>query len=248
MLLVPDQWLFGVPWAALFDGTAAFGERYALTLLPSLALLGLHLPSSPAGPASTGALLLGYAGNPPLPQVAQELAQVQASLPHARLINPASKTDLADLSHQSLLHIAAHGRLETTNPLLSHIELADGNLLLAELFQLDLHGVELVTLSACESGLAPQQGGLPLALAGTLLIAGAQRTLSSLWPVEDAATTHLMTHFYQRLSQGESHPRALQQAQAHLRNQGYRHPFYWAPSNYLAACSRLPSKNIRRPT
>jgi CHAT domain-containing protein len=59
---------------------------------------------------------------------------------------------------------------------------------------------DLVTLSACETGLGRQAGGEGmLGFVQALVQAGARSVLVSLWPVDDAATALLMNRFYQNL-------------------------------------------------
>lgn len=222
LLLAPDGFLYEAPWAALAAQAQACVE---LTLLPSAAVLALPRPTpAPVGPP----LALGYAGNPPLWAVEAELAQVQAAMPDCRCIIPAGTRDLAWNLPPRRLHIAAHGRLNRRAPLLSRLALADGDLLWAEALHLPLWGTELVTLSACESGVLPERGGVALALAGAFLCAGARATLASLWAVDDTATQILMGAFYAELEAGASLTTALRRAQAAVREAGYRHPYYWA--------------------
>ncbi len=126
------------------------------------------------------------------------------------------------------LHIAAHGELHAQEPLLSRLWLADGPYLLADALRLPLHGTELVTLSAYDTGTMPERGGIALALSGTFLMAGTQAVVSSLWPVDDAATQLFMRHLYAGLAEGLLLPAALQRAQRQLLSGEYAHPFYWA--------------------
>ena len=59
---------------------------------------------------------------------------------------------------------------------------------------------DLVTLSACETGLGERAGGEGyLGFAQALMLAGARGTVVSLWPVDDRATTLLMTRFYENM-------------------------------------------------
>lgn len=90
-------------------------------------------------------------------------------------------------------------------------------------------GLELLTLTACETAVGSDRDAL--GIAGISLQAGARSTVASLWQVDDAATAHLITHFYQSLKQGMSRAKALQVAQKTWLQQhtGDRHhPGYWA--------------------
>lgn len=94
----------------------------------------------------------------------------------------------------------------------------DGILTAAEVQTIDLRGVELVTLSACETGLGQTAGGEGLlGLQRAFQVAGAKNVVASLWKVDDAATQALMTEFYANLWQKKLPPiEALRQAQLRM--------------------------------
>jgi CHAT domain-containing protein/tetratricopeptide (TPR) repeat protein len=79
----------------------------------------------------------------------------------------------------------------------------DGWLFAAEAVQLDLRGTELVTLSACETGIGDLASGEGvIGLRRAFLAAGARHVLSTLWAISDEMTVELMRDFYERLEQG----------------------------------------------
>jgi CHAT domain-containing protein len=106
----------------------------------------------------------------------------------------------------------------------------DGILTALEAAQLDLHGTELVVLSACESGVGEVQNGEGVyGLRRALFIAGAQTQVTSLWKISDRSTGTMMVDYYQRLLKGQGRSAALRDAQQQMRARpGRSHPYYWA--------------------
>ncbi len=112
-----------------------------------------------------------------------------------------------------------------------------------EIGNLDMRGTEVVTLSACETGLGHIQAGQGLiGLVGALDRAGVGAVVSALWKVDDAATAKLMETFYSHLLEhdGLAPVTALRKSQLDLLTQvdgQYEHPFYWAP--WVLSANRL---------
>ena len=116
------------------------------------------------------------------------------------------------------LHLATHGAMNDRFPLQSALRLArdhlpdpaqqlaadkplfDGRLTAAEVLRDWKLDAELVTLSACQSGLGKYERGEGyVGFAQALLLAGARSVCLSLWKVDDGATALLMGRFYQNL-------------------------------------------------
>ena len=91
----------------------------------------------------------------------------------------------------------------------------DGILTAMEVAELDLSGVELAVLSACETGLGEVAGGEGLlGLQRAFQVAGAQSVVASLWTIGDEPTRALMSRFYENLwRKGQPPAEALRDAQ-----------------------------------
>jgi CHAT domain-containing protein len=91
----------------------------------------------------------------------------------------------------------------------------DGLLTAEEVTTLDLTGVELTVLSACDTGLGRIAGGEGLlGLQRAFQVAGARTVVASFWQVHDRATRALMQRFYENLwSRDMSRLAALREAQ-----------------------------------
>lgn len=91
---------------------------------------------------------------------------------------------------------------------------------------------DLVTLSACQTGLGKLLSEGMIGLSRALLAAGARSLLVSLWRVDDEATKELMIAFYREYLRHGNKGLALQQAMQHTR-QRHPEPKYWAAFTLL---------------
>lgn len=145
----------------------------------------------------------------------------------------------AELSSYRIIHIATHGIMDLEHPELSGIVLSlvdkkgqrqDGYLLLHEIYNLKLP-VELVVLSACQTGVGRQIKGEGLiALTRGFMFAGARSVVGSLWKVDDRATAEMMAEFYRQMFVRKLKPvAALREAQIKLSQQKrWQNPSFWA--------------------
>ncbi len=106
----------------------------------------------------------------------------------------------------------------------------DGVLTALEASSLDLHGTQLLVLSACETGVGDvRQGDGVHGLRRAFAVAGAETQVMSLWKVDDQATRKLMLGYYAGLRRGAGRVAAMRDVQlAMLADPATRHPFYWA--------------------
>lgn len=108
-------------------------------------------------------------------------------------------------------------------------DVEDGVLTALELSNMNLGHVDMVVMSACESGLGETSGEGVFGLQRGFKLAGANTLLMSLWKVDDTATQKLMAEFYRHYLSGKSKQESLHLAQESLRkSREYSDPQYWA--------------------
>ena len=167
----------------------------------------------------------------------------------------ATKTALRGLMPaSSIIHLATFGVMNRMNPLGSYVMLGGDNskLKAAEVIEWRLSG-QLVVLSACRTGIgAGMQTEIPpgedwVGLMQGFLEGGASGVVASLWPVDDEATSRLMTMFHRSIRDGASASRALALAQRSLsRDPKFRSPFYWAGFTLNGQYTDNPAQQLAR--
>lgn len=138
-----------------------------------------------------------------------------------------------------LLHVSTHAIADMDNPersrlLFSPDQPGEPNnfLFLKELYDLDLRGVSLATLSACDTErgrLVPGEG--IQAFSRALLAAGSRSALTTLWRVPDEPTAEFMKQFYFfLLKQHKTKAEALRLTKLEFLRSGTElsHPRFWA--------------------
>jgi CHAT domain-containing protein len=207
VVLVPTAALQAVPWSLL---PSLRGRP--VTVAPSAAL---WLASTAAGRAGTGVVAVAGPGLPAAELEVRAVAQVRAC--QAVVGDDATTaTVLAAMATADTVHIAAHGRLRTDNPMLSSLVMADGPLTIYDLERLTTTA-RLVVLPACRSGLpSVHAGDEVMGLAQALLALGAQTVVATVVPVADEATHPLMVDLHRRLAGGERPAAALAAAQVQV--------------------------------
>ena len=228
LLVVPHRSLHYLPFHALHDGSGYVIERREVCCAPSAAVV--HRSLAAPRRSLQRAALFGISDER-TPRVREEILALAPLFPEAvtRLDDQATRASLYENSSKvNVLHLACHGRFRPDNPLFSSLQLGDGWLTVRDAYDLNLT-CELVTLSACETGVSALAPGDELiGLARGFFSAGAPSLLVSLWTVDDETTARLMTDFYSRLQAGAGPAAALRHAQRQLLDEN-PHPYFWAP-------------------
>lgn len=238
LVLVPDSALRTIPLGALHDGTSFLITKFALAMTPGITLTDPRPLNRDKLRFLAAGLTKSVQGFPELPYVAEEMASIEQFYTSDQLLNSAFQTqrlerELRD-GRYGVLHIATHGKF-STNADDSYLLTFDGKLTmqtldrLIGLFRFRQEPLELLTLSACQTGVGDDRAAL--GLAGVALKAGARSALATLWFINDEASATLITEFYRQLRDPSlSKAVALQRAQVQLlRDRVYEHPAYWSP-------------------
>jgi CHAT domain-containing protein len=281
-----DDALRYVPMAALYDGQRYMVERFNNVLFTPESY-GHMTDAPLLSEAKSNVLAMGlsksYGGLPPLPGVVPELNAVVHDpavsdshgpmegklLPNEQFTLAALKAELGTGKSVPVVHIASHFVVETGSGEEPYLMLGGGdsgdtngyawNLSDMENSPVAFHGTRLLTLSACSTAKDyKSRDGVEMDSLGMIAQQkDAEAVMATLWDVNDASTSQIMSDFYARWvkAPAEGKAEALRQAQlAFLRgpvvspNKGngrgvkvaegltsspssasYSHPYYWAP-------------------
>lgn len=169
--------------------------------------------------------------------------------------NSATEDVLKSVAHTAeILHLAMHGDVEDTQPLLSKLyfnasEKEDGLLHTYEIYNLNIPA-QLVILSACNTATGKlQKGEGILSLERAFQYAGSKSLISTLWAVDDEASSKLTQLFLKQLKIGKPKDIALQQAKIEYLNSATPEvlpPYYWSSYKLTGSTEALSkSSNIK---
>lgn len=244
IVFVQDGLLRNIPMAALHDGQEFLVQKYAIATTPGLRLTALPKASNTQGARTlalglTKAAIVDGEAFKPLENVANELNQVIEQSPGSKkLLNEQFtrqrfEQELKQATY-SIIHIATHGQFGTipedsflvtgNNEKITITQLESD----IRLFSRNTEPVELLALTACQTGIGDDRA--TLGIAGITVQAGVRSALASLWYVDDAFTEELIAKFYENLRSNVGKAVALQAAQKSLLAQNKEiHPAQWAP-------------------
>lgn len=271
ILYAPDGQLRYIPLAALHDGKQWLVQRYRINNITALAVSDLVTPPHKEQQILAAAFgenqvtipvdnqSFQFAG---LPFAQKEVRSLVSSSPGTvSLFGPdfSLATLRTRMNSFNIVHLATHGKFLIGNPKKSFLVMGNGDRFsLSDIQDSTLDNVDLVVLSACETGVGltgkDEDGVEVLGIGYQFQRGGAKAAISSLWSINDGGTQTLMNIFYGLLQQGIPKAEALQQAQIALITGDFtasgklrgnfriettagqapiptnlKHPFYWAP-------------------
>ncbi|MFJ6017337.1 CHAT domain-containing protein [Streptomyces sp. NPDC092952] len=204
-------------------------DDWTVTAIPSLTAL---LPSAPyTRPPRTAVIAsarggtgFGLAAEEPLEEHARRVAAT-VGVPAVVGADATRGRLLGELATADVVHIAAHGTPDSAAPWFHCLYLSpdrddDGRVFAHDLLGVDLRGVRLVTLAACDSALGrfdlnDNLRGIP----GALLAAGAGAVVGCLWPVRPEPAMAFFSHLHGDLGRGAGVVGAFRAAQLATRAQ-----------------------------
>jgi len=256
MIIIPDGYLYYLPFDALtrtrnkkdyllFDHSISF--HYSINLL----LGSMESPKSHSLHDSTlsfAPFTGGYAGKayPGFMELPFSMNEVDYDFSRKFIGNKATKEEfLSHYHHYRILHLATHASLgkDSSSNWIQFFpdssSLYSGRLYVHEIYNLKLSMVDLVILSACETGSGLTAGGEGLlSISRAFMYAGAEGIISTLYKTEDRVTAFLMKRLSHYLGKGKSPEEALRLSkidfiESHETGLRVKSPNYWSNFIYI---------------
>jgi CHAT domain-containing protein len=264
LLYAPDEQLRYIPLAALNDGKEWLVQRYTINHITAASLTNFNAPRPEKVKVFAGAFTKGqykvrignrdvpYAG---LPFAGKEVENLAATIPGTtKLLDNAFSRDVTipQLDDYTVVHFATHAAFVVGKPEDSFILFGNGQkATFRDVASWSLPNVDLVVLSACETGLGGKLGNGDeiLGFGYQIQKTGAKAAIASLWTVDDGGTQVLMNAFYRAFTSGKfNKAQSLREAQVAIITGDFSrlakqargsqspqlggsisHPYYWAP-------------------
>nr|XP_058959654.1 tetratricopeptide repeat protein 28-like [Pocillopora verrucosa] len=265
LTFVPEGPFCLVPYAALQDSNTSYlSDSFRIRVLPSLTTLQLIHDCPADFHMKTGALVVGdpcfkhiiYQGGllVQLPGARKEVEMIGRILNVPLLTGEmATKHEvLKRISSVALVHIAAHGKMETGEVILApnttrenpQPQEKDYLLTMKDVIEAGLRA-RLVVLSCCHTARGEVMAEGVVGMARAVLGAGARSVVATLWAIGDEETLEFMSFFYDALAKGKKASEALNQAMKCMREiEKFKEVFCWAPFVLIGDDVNLDFKEI----
>jgi CHAT domain-containing protein len=244
LIIIPDDELNHLPFEALQDANDTYLiEKFSVQYQFSTAL------SVSAKKERTSSSLLAFApfATGRYEDVNGELftnlpaSNAETNVLKGTILTDSAATKLKFLqlaSSSSVIHLATHAVLNNKDPMRSFIafypDTTDFKLYAREIYDLNLDSLQLIILSACETGSGQLVKGEGLmSLSRAFAYAGCSNIITSLWKAEDRATAFITNRLHYYLEKEYTKDHALQKAKLDLLTSTeidprLKSPNYWA--------------------
>lgn len=238
IIYAPDGQLRYIPLGALHDGEQWLTQRFRINNITALSLTDLDIKPSDKPHLLAAAFTEGrytfkvknneftFAG---LPFAGQEVEKLATMVPETTKLldrNFSRAATIDRMNDYNIVHLATHAAFVLGQPEESFILFGDGDrVTLRDIATWSLPDVDLIVLSACETGVGGQLGNGEeiLGFGYQMQKTGARAAVASLWAVSDGGTQALMSAFYTALAEGKlTKANALHQAQIALITGNYQ--------------------------
>ncbi|MEY3302431.1 MAG: tetratricopeptide repeat protein [Pseudanabaena sp.] len=239
ILYAPDGQLRYVPLAALYNGKQWLVEKYRISNLIAYSLSDFS-PQPKTQPSILAGAFGGREGEQKFGQVALPATLTEVKTIAKKFQNSVALTEdnfsrqaiESKLKNHNIIHLATHAEFNTGAPDNSFIIFGNGDKIrLHEITDWQIPNVDLIILSACQTGLGAFGSGVEILGFGyQVQKAGAKNAIASLWSVNDVGTGSLMTAFYAELQkENVAISESLRRSQiALIKSQDYNHPYFWS--------------------
>ena len=240
VIVVPDQTLQIVPWAALSDRASGkfLTEIASLDVAPSASSL-VRVRALPGARSQSSILVVGNPaaeGMERLPAAEDEAKAISTMYENSSMLLGEEATleaFLERLPRHDIIHFAGHADGTGDGSALLLAGARDSSRLSAsEIAGLQLARARLVVLAACGTMIERKRHvDWTPTLSHAFLAAGAPSVIGTLWPIEDAASKSLFERLHSELAATGDAPHALKTAQLRMIGDPdpvMRHPSSWA--------------------
>jgi CHAT domain-containing protein len=208
--VVPHGPLHFFPFHLLGPIGEPLGSTWTITYLPSVALLTRQRSPRRRGCSAIGKSFSSYEhGLSPIPGSIEEVTSIANTFGNAPFVEADATKDrvIHAVSNDGFVHISTHGEHNAIAPAFSCLHLTgplntetNDRLFSYEIESCDLRGLDIVTLSSCDSMLGRLDiGGNLRGLPASFLIGGAATLIGTLWPASATSCKTFFTAFYHEL-------------------------------------------------